>query len=84
MFEDRAGNTHRDKRDAVRADLALWLTATGTMNEASAKQLVDHMLEQPERLIELRDGILDLHRTISPFALSDAVQAIAPGVVLNP
>jgi hypothetical protein len=72
VFEDANGNMHRSKSDAVRADLAIWFTATGVMNEASAKQLVDHMVAEPTRLIELRDGVLDLHRALEPTTVAAA------------
>lgn len=58
MFEDSNGTPHRDKRDAMRADLAILFARTGAVNEASAKQMVDALVDDDAtKLIELREAV---------------------------
>lgn len=42
-FEDSSGKAYKTAYDAWKADVALWLVETGAVNEASAKQLVEHI-----------------------------------------
>lgn len=42
-FEDSSGKAHKTAHDAWKADVALWFIETGAVNEASAKQLVEHI-----------------------------------------
>ena len=43
-FEDSSGKAHKTEHEAWKADVALWFTETGAVNEASAKQLVEHIV----------------------------------------
>lgn len=62
-FEDSSGKAHKTPYDAWRAELTLWLVATKTINDAQAKQLVDHITSSDarERLASLGKIVDELH-----------------------
>lgn len=61
-YEDSKGVAHKTEHEASKADLAGWLLDTGVMNEASAKQLVEHIASGG------RDRAIELANTINVFA----------------
>lgn len=44
-FEDANGTPHKTDHEAWKSDLIIWLIATGAVNEANARGLVNHITE---------------------------------------
>lgn len=59
-YEDESGRLHRTAFEAYRADLSIWFTRTGVMNEASAKQLADLIADKPTECHELTKVLCEL------------------------
>lgn len=57
-FEDSSGKIHKTERDAHRAELAIWLVQTGTINEASAQQLAEKLANNADELSQMLGKIM--------------------------
>jgi len=56
-YQDSSGKLHTTARDAHRAELAIWLAATGAINEASAHSLAERLAENAEEVASMLAAI---------------------------
>lgn len=65
-YRDSSGKLHETPLDAHRAELAIWLAATGLINEASAQQLAEKLADNAHDVVEILSQISRLTPTAKP------------------
>ena len=56
-YQDSSGKVHQSACEAHRAELILWLTQGGTINEGSAKALADRMVDDSRDLKAMIEAV---------------------------